>query len=253
VIQPSLSNEAFASYTPSYTWPPAGDPLADTRLRAVSYGQVLKGLATRRGICGDLSACQAAEAAEYITSAYRQCLEDWSWPEAVLNMEVPVVNGLVTWERLYGADYFEFWTADPDAPSSTACPVKVRGQDALGVRLETDAEAVWAKFAPRPPVFTSEPVVAETLYAPGAVVFDPASREVYECVAEVGALGSALADPSLWRRLRILWLLAEPVKLLALADWLGNSEHERAQAADLRGQVTDKLAEISTRVLRSLP
>lgn len=251
-----------SGYTPATAWSawvevaydtaPPSTPAQITG-RVVPYAQVLKGLATRRGICGELTECQAAEAAEYLTSAYRYCLEYWPWPEAMLSMEVPVSDGLVTWGALLWADYFQFWTADPDGPGATAYMLPVRAQDALGVRLDTPLTAVWAKFTPRPPVFTSAPVEADLLYVAGSVVFHPASGDVFECVAAEGALGSALADPTKWQPRRILWLLADPVKLLALADWLGNSEHERAQAEDLRQQTAAKLNEISTRVLRSLP
>lgn len=238
----------------AYTAAVPGIP-TQIKARAVPYAQVLKGVATRRGICGELTECQAAEAAEYITSAYRYCLEAWAWPEVTMGAEVPVVSGLVSWGSLLGADYFSFWTVDPDAPQNaeTASPVTVRGQEALGVRLDTPLTAVWAKFTPRPPVFTNTAVVAETNYPLGSVVFHAASGDVFECVAADGAVGSVLSDGTKWQPRRILWLLADVVKLLALADWLGNSEQERAQAADLRGQVEFYLTDLTRRIPPSLP
>lgn len=212
--------------------------------RKVTYASVLRGVATRRGICGELSACQAAEAAEYISSAYRYCLEAARWPEALISEEVACADGLVTWAAIRGAGFYEFWTANPNE-SESAQKLRVGRRDTSGVWLDTTEPDVWAIYTPRPPVFTHVEVDPLEVYAWGATVLEPVSGDVYECVHPGGASGAALTDTDLWEVRRILWLLAEPTKLLALADWLGNSEQEREQAADLREQVEIRLSELS--------
>jgi hypothetical protein len=82
------------------------------------------------------------------------------------------------------------------------------------------------------------------------VRYDDATGHCFEVIHSSGAAGSSLLDPTRWRPLPILWMLADGVKLLAIADALGNGEHERTQAADLRDQVEALLTKLSTRTMR---
>jgi hypothetical protein len=216
--------------------------------RLIPYKQVLDGVAFRRGISGMPSDAQALEAAEYITTAYRHCLEYWPWPEASKSGNVTVTAGLVTWATLLGADYYNFWTANPNLSNSGAVKLTPVSQDDEGVRLDTTATTVWARYWPRAPRFVGEELngLAPITYAFGKIGM-ASDGHMYECVAVAGAMANVLSDPTKWRQLPILWLLSEPTKLLALAEWLGNSEQERAQAADLRSQAEIKLRELYDR------
>jgi hypothetical protein len=220
--------------------------------RTVTYKFVRDGVAKRRGFgAGNpLTEDAAAELAEYITSANRALLEDSPWPEVKRAESVTCSNGFVTWAAIHGADYFEFWTADPNLAGSCATPLTVRDQNQLGLYLDTTLTNVFAKFTPRAPVFDSRPVVSGTTYPLGAVRYDDATGHCFEVIHSSGAAGSSLLDPTRWRPLPILWMLADGVKLLAIADALGNGEHERTQAADLRDQVEALLTKLSTRTMR---
>lgn len=222
-------------------------------VRTVTYKSVRDGVAKRRGY-GDannpLTAEVEADLAEYITTANRYCLEQAPWSEWKRGASVSCTSGVVTWAAIHGADYFEFWTEDPDTINSCAERINVICQDNAGLHLDTTRASVFAHFTPRPPVFDSRPVVSGTLYPQGSVRYDDRTGHCYEVIHASGALGSALADTARWRPLPILWLLADCVKLLAIADALGNGEHERAQAADLRQQVEERLDQLSNRNLR---
>lgn len=222
-------------------------------VRTVTYKFVRDGVAKRRGYGGaanPLTEEVSADLAEYITSANRALLEDSPWPEVKRAETVVCTNGFVTWAAIHGADYFEFWTSDPNVAESTATQLTVCDQNQHGLYLDTTQTTVFAKFTPRAPVFDSRPVVSGSFYPLGAVRYYDATGHCYEVIATNGAAGSAVLDTTKWRPLPILWMLADCVKLLAIADALGNGEHERTQDADLREQIEAKLNKLSTRTMR---
>lgn len=226
--------------------PPALDP---PRSRLVSYKAVLNGFLKRigHGTANPPDADALNDAAEMITSAYRYCLETSNVPEAMITRTLGIANGFVPWPMIFGADRYEFWTADPDAPDSRGTPIKVLRSDSRGLRLDTTLTKIYAKFTPRAPEFKADTLLPNQRYGFGDVRYHEDSGNMYEVVNVDGALGSDLSDGSQWRVIQLLWLLADVTKLLALADKLGNSKEERAQAADLRSQVEQRLDQITMR------
>lgn len=225
--------------------------------RLVTYRSVLNGYLRRRGF-GSASTVDEdvlTDAAEYITSANRYCLETWRWPEAQVAGTVAVSGSVVPWTSILGADHYEFWTGDPDdltAPEQ-AQPIAVRRIDQAGLHLDTTLTSVWARYTPRAPSFAHRPVEEGATYDAGTVVYDGGGTgHMFEALVDAAA-GNALDDTAQWRALPLLWLLTEPVKLLAVAEALGNNEHERAQAADLRAQAEELLTQMQTRVQMHLP
>lgn len=228
----------------------AADALLPPRSRQVRYKEVLDGYLRRsgHGAANPPADDDLRDAAELITSAYRYCLETCHVPEARITRTLTITGGFVSWPMIYGADWFQFWTADPDVPDSQAAPIPVRDKRADGLYLDTTLTEVWAKFVPRAPEFRAEPIVPTDRYAFGDVRYSESSGNMYEVIATEGALGSDLGDRSQWRLLQLLWLLSDTTKLLALADRQGNSKEERAQAADLRQQAEQRLDQISARI-----
>lgn len=229
---------------------PAVDALMPPRSRFITYKSVLDGFLRRSGHGAANAATDddLSDAAEMITSAYRYCLETCNIDEAKITRTLTIANGFVPWPMIFGADWYEFWTEDPDAENSQAVPIHVERKDARGLRLETTLTRIYAKFTPRAPEFRADPVVPATRYGLGDIVYHEDSGNMYEVVNVDGALGSDIADRAQWRCLQLLWLLADTTKLLALADVQGNSKEERAQAADLRSQVEQRLDQISQRI-----
>lgn len=216
--------------------------------RTVSYKTARDALMERHGIT-NATAGIYAQVAQFITSAYRQCLEDWRWQEALIHDTVPVTDGLVTWADLQGADRYRFYTANPKAESTrcTAVPVETLSTCAEGVYIDSQGlnlTEVFVEFTRRPPVFKSTAVVGDANYGLGAVVYDDTSGHCFECVAENGAMGSDIDNGSLWRSLPLLWLLLEPVLNLAEAHFFSRSQ-ERGQATSLRNVADADLTRLS--------
>lgn len=230
---------------------PPVDTLLGPRVRSVPYKDVLGGILTRANYteAHPPSADTLILLAEMIASQYRYCLETCRAPEAMLTATLTITDGFVPWALIYGADFYEFYTSNPLVPDSEAEPLAVMDKTAEGLWLGTKLTSIWAKYSPRAPTFVYTVVVSETTYDYGRVVYDPATGHMYECLSLNGALGSALADATLWRKMPLLWVFAEPVKLLVLADLQGNSKEERTQAADLRQQAEAALNQIGARIL----
>lgn len=226
---------------------PTSPSLDPPRSRFVTYKSVLNGFLRRtgHGAINPPGTDELQDAAEMITSAYRYCLENWKWPEATITRTLSISNGFVPWPLIFGADYFEFWTANPVDAQAVRVNVVDRTRD--GVQLDTRQATVFAKFTPRAPEFRADPVVPGTRYGLGEIVYHESSGNMYEVVNVNGALGSDIEDRAQWRCLQLLWLLADTTKLLALADMQGNSKEERAQAADLRAQAMSQLQQIQAR------
>lgn len=222
--------------------------------RFVPYKTVLDGFMRRRGHGKSNAPDEDAllDAAEYLTSGYRRCLEKYPWPELNHGETVACTDGLVTWAAVQGSDLanVEFWTADPEAPNSTACKIALKRYDSTGFMLDTTLEEVWAYFTPRAPEFRHEPVVPTDTYALEDVVYDSVTGHMYLCL-EADAEGSELDEPTKWVAMPLLGSLADATKWLALADATGNGEHERAQAATLIRQAEDLLDDLATRELRA--
>lgn len=222
--------------------------------RTVTYQWVRDGVIQRmgRGARSAVTADQMADLAEFITTAYGRCLEKMTWPEREVNTSLTISNSLVTYAQVQGSDLADvmFWTADPDVLCSHACQIPLLRYDSTGYLLDTTLTTIHATFTPRAPVFDSTPVNTGASYAVTSVVFDAASGNCYEAIA-TNAAGNALTDTTQWRPLTILWSLRDVVKLLALADTLGNTDQERAQAADLIQQAEDRLNQIAGRELRA--
>ena len=229
---------------------PAVDALTPPRSRFITYKSVLDGFLKRsgHGAANPPSEDDLSDAAEMITSAYRYCLETCNVEEAKITRTLTIANGFVPWPMIFGADWYEFWTSDPDAENSDAMRIDVTRKDARGLRLDTTLQRIYAKFTPRAPEFRADPVEPATRYGLGEIVYHQDSGNMYEVVNVNGALGSDIEDRAQWRCLQLLWLLADTTKLLALADMQGNSKEERAQAADLRAQVEQRLDQISNRI-----
>lgn len=218
------------------------------RSRWVSYGYVLERWLERRGHEPAEAVTEAVlrRAAIYITDAYRYCLEAWRWPDALQTLEVPCTAGIVSFADIFGADYFTFWDRNPEGPTN-AQQLTVVGRTGSGIQLCTTVTTVWAQITPRAPDFRHQPVVDATHYDRSDVVYHTASGQMHECVHYDGATGAELTDSSRWRVMRLLWELSTPTVLLALADSLGNADHERGQAAALRRQAEDALNDITLR------
>jgi hypothetical protein len=214
--------------------------------RTTTYKSVRDGLAKRLRFSEALSTLEAAEIAEYLTSAYRYVLEAWPWAELTRSEEVTVTDGLVTWAAVWNGDFREFWTENPDAPDSKAKRVTVVREDASGLRLNVKAATttVWARFTPRPPEFTSSAYNNAKAYVVGDLVYDDTTGHCYECTA--AGTGNAVTNTAHWRALPILLKLAEVTKLLALAEWIGAKE-ERGQAESIQANAERKLDQLTKR------
>jgi hypothetical protein len=242
-VQAQIGAGVPTAWSADVTYTPAAvSPLTTPGARTVSYKQVADGLKKRMGYTGTMTLEDNQDLAEYLGSAYRVCLEHWDWNEAHVTAAVPCTQGLVQWSDLQGADFATFSDADPDAVER-AYAIEVKRQTAEGWLLRTDLTQVWARFTPRAPTFAYEPLVSATSYGQGAVGYHEASGHMVECIHPDGALGSEVTDPSRWRQLPLLWILVEPTKSLALADSLGDGEHERAQAAVVQAEAAQLLAD----------
>ena len=212
--------------------------------RTITFGQQLDAVCQRMGYT-DATALETGRLPQYvsaITMAYRTCLEDVTWAEAQVPTTLTPTAGRITWAQLEGADHWDLWTADP-ATDNTAQRVRVLRADNLGLLVDTSITSVWVIYTPRAPQFDSRALVLATSYAVEDVRYY--NGIMYRCL--VAGLGSTYADPTKWQPLPLLWLLSDAVTLLAVADLLGNQEHERAQAADLRRQADEKLTMLSQR------
>lgn len=212
--------------------------------RTITFGQQLDAVCQRMGYT-DASSLDAARLPQYvaaITSAYRGCLEEFSWAEAQVPATLTPTAGLITWAQMDGADHWDIWTADP-AMDATAQRVRVLRTDNLGLRVDPSITSLWVLYTPRAPQFDSRALVPASTYAVEDVRYY--NGVMYRCI--VAGLGSTYTDPTKWQPLSLLWLLSDAVTLLSVADLLGNQEHERMQAADLRRQADDKLTMLSQR------
>jgi hypothetical protein len=212
--------------------------------RTITFSQQLDAVCQRMGYT-DSSTLEAARLPKYvaaITTAYRTCLEGFPWMEALVPATLAPTAGRITWSQINGAEHYDLWTADP-ATDTAAQRVRVLRSDSLGLLVDPSITSVFALYTPRAPQFDSRLLVLATTYAVEDVRYY--NGIMYRCL--VSGLGSTYTDPTKWAPLPLLWLLSDAVTLLAVADLLGNQEHERAQSADLRRQADDKLTMLSQR------
>jgi hypothetical protein len=85
--------------------------------------------------------------------------------------------------------------------------------------------------------------VQDIAYSAGATAVAVTDGHLYCCLIS-GSMGSEWADPQKWARVPVLACLAEPTKLLALADWVQSTDGAYAQL--LRNQALQRLAQPST-------
>lgn len=226
----------------------AGDATTDaSAARVVTYKEVRDDLMERHGFTSP-TAADYARAAQFITSAYRYCIEAAPWPELKLPKEVDCDDGQVLLSDIDGADHYEFWTQDCLANSSkdNASPISVNRVIQGSIYLDTTLETVFALYTRRAPQFKSTAIVAETTYSLGDVLYDDASGHCLECISE-GALGSDSEDTTKWRPLTVLYALKEPVLCFAEAHFFSR-EQERGQASSLRSE-GENLLNVSLRLL----
>lgn len=213
--------------------------------RTITFGQQLDSVCQRMGYtaASTLEDTRLPQYVSAITSAYRSCLELFPWEEATVTAEVTCTGGIVSWGSVEGADFVQCYDANPNDNTLTSYEIETRCRTAAGIHLDTTLTTVWARYTPRAPQFDPRSLVLTTSYAVEDVRYY--SGQMYRCL--VAGLGSTYTDPSKWKPLPLLWLFSDVVTLLAVADLLGNNEHERAQATDLRRQADDKLAMLSQR------
>lgn len=214
--------------------------------RTLTYKEV-RDMLVDRYFSATPSVTEMARIAQFITSANREAMEKLAWAEADIGVTVSVVDGLVTWADVQGADYYKFWTVNPwaDSTRSSAMEINVLRPVADGIYLETNRTEVFVHLQRRAPVFSSVEIVAEDDYTIADVRFDPVTGHCYECL-ETGALGSALSDGTQWRALPILWSLVEPILNFAEAHFFARSQ-ERGQSGDLRRMAENQLEDIAFR------
>jgi len=218
----------------------AATPTNLTAVKTIPYRDLRAGLLVRRYLTGTPPAEASAVADDLLTATYMQGLAVSLWPEPTHGCAVAVSSGRVSRAPFHAVRSVEFWTADP-ASDPTATLVSVLETTPDYVVLDTVLTSVHARFTLRP-VFTSTAIVGGTTYTPGAVAYQSADGHVY--CALVSALGSDYADATKWAPLPVLAALAEPVKNLALADWMQLSEPVYAQT--LRTLAAQRLATPST-------
>lgn len=219
--------------------------------RTMTY-KAVRDMLIERYFAATPSAAEMARIAQFITSAHRQVMEEWPWSEAKISTTVPVTDGLVTWADLQGADFYQFWTANPWARSTrdTAAPVSVLKVVSAGIYLDHESlTEVFVALQRRSPTFSAIAIVDATDYTIGDVRYDDATGHCYECLS-TGALGSAITDGTKWRALPILWLLLEPLLNLAEAQFFSRSQ-ERGQASSLRAAASEQLDAITRRQSQS--
>lgn len=201
-------------------------------VQTLPFCDLRDGLLARRYLTATPPAEAAAVAADLLTSAYLQCLAAALWPEPTHPRSVTVSSGRVSRVPFHGVRNVEFWTADPASdPAATQITITETTPDYLV--LDTVLTTVHARFTLRP-LFTATALVDGTTYPAGAVGFRSADGHVY--YALVSALGSDYADATKWAPLLILASLAEPAKLLALADWWQKEDATYAQAVRIQAQ-----------------
>ena len=119
--------------------------------KTVTYSSVRDAVLRRRGITpADATAAQQADAADYITSAYKYCLESYQWAEAIKTATVDCANGLVAWADVEDASWWEFFSEDPrpytSQGTSAAYAIEVRRSGNDGLWLKTELETVFVRY-----------------------------------------------------------------------------------------------------------
>lgn len=232
-----------------------------TPVKTVPYLKVLNGISLRwiKAPWTSLTTAQHALAQEAITSAVKRCYDFTWWSEAKQIEEITTVSNVVPWADIQRASRYRVWDAEPYTESSTAREVAVLPV-ASGLRLtQRSLTSVWVEFMPEAPTFQGiqsidlippafpSPIIRQTKYYVIATdeVGDIELGRAY--VALTDSPSNTPANDENWKELIIYDCMADAVKLLSLADLLGNNEQERLQAADLRSQAEILLNEAYVR------
>lgn len=216
---------------------------------AVPFLRVVDGVSRRlhKQKWSDITLDQLQRIADSLTTSVDYAMRYAFWPESREILEVATVSNIVPWTEINHAIHWKVYDAEPGIPNTTANEVEVI-PIAAGLRLtRRTLTDVWVVCCARPSIFNDVvPWDAIGPYAVGDRVYQAISPNdtdylrAYQCI-NAGSDDVLGEEPTFWKELVILDCIAEAVKLLALADLLGNGEQERAQAADLRQQAEDKL------------
>lgn len=215
---------------------------------AVPFLRVVDGISRRltKQAWSALTLAQVQQIADSITSNVDHAMRFTFWPESREILEVTTVDNTVPWTEIDYAIHWKVYDAEPGLATASANEVEVKPVSA-GLRLtQRTLDTVWVVYCPRPPIFNDVTVYAAGSYVVGNRVYlttpvganESIYLRAYECINNTS---NAVTNTTDWKELVILDCIAEPLKLLCLADMLGNGEQERAQAADLRQQAEEKL------------
>lgn len=215
--------------------------------RTVIASQVLSTILLRtskRPLVAQTDEYAVMAAADAMYSAYREVYERWPWPCAMQAAASKTPSsGLLTWSALEDAIFVRIWDRAPYDVEDPAKRIHPLAVDASGYRIRDDVTPVYVELWPKPPLF--RPINSGTIGIAKAVFYRHTDKTLYQEIANLTTTALAdYADTAKWNSSPVLLDdLVEPVKLLAMADLLGNSEQERQQAADLREQAERMILE----------
>lgn len=185
-----------------------------------------------------LDAALGRRLTEALRRSYAEHYETpFPWPESIAGESLALTGGRFQRSAIGDGDWWEGWSADPRPKGSTAIPIVTRA-DADGIWADTSASSVfvlWRRAAPR---LQYVPVVAETTYAAGKVVYDNTSGDCYEAL--VGADGDELVDEEKWRRLTLVGALQECTLIHARGLLLENAGQSATAAEKYFTRARDK-------------
>lgn len=230
------------------------------------YSYVRDELLARRGLdpAVTMTARDLADAARFITAAYRLVFNAHPWPFRLLNEEVACADGLVAWEAIQHSQVYEFYTSSPNQNSSTAEPIIIRNRDISGVWLRTDLATVVAQFVPQTVIFYSPrgiptmPPQGTTVYAGENYLHDGVYYQVAATSTAAVLPGIVPANPD-WVVIPEfllpdlepqLWFpLVDATIQYALADWMSSRVAERDQGKDCREIADTMLAKLAEQLI----
>lgn len=168
--------------------------------RTVTYSSVRDSVLRRRGIDpnGTVTAKEEASAADYITSAYKYCLESYQWTEAIVTATVDCASGLVLWADIEDASWWEFYSEDPrpydSLGTSQAYAIEVRRSGNDGLWLKTELETVFVRYIAAAPHFIDAATTVADSVATGAALLtaDYQSDALYQGALDNTWLGLPL-------------------------------------------------------------
>ena len=221
-------------------------------MKTVSYKSLRDGVIRRMGLDASLTPLdsQSAAIAEYLQSALEAGWDFYPWPDITLTEQrtptgtpATTISATQPGETVIG-EFLQILSENPD--DDTVIPMSydfhATGTEAVIDTAKYSAgEPVWVRFRIPIPQFSSTEYSASTAYAPGDVVYHPASGDCYLCTA--ASTGNAPTNASFWRRQQVPDYLGEYAKLYALAETLqedGQYDKAAYQFTRSRGILEDR-------------